>query len=213
MIERRAGRSVSDIFVQSGEDAFRELEREVVADALATHAGVLALGGGAVMDANSRALLIEEPQCGSKVDTDTAVRRVGLNAPRPVLLGNVRGQLKALTAEREPLYTEVATIQIDTSDREPGEIAAQIIGELDLEAPQVRQRMTEPSVAVGCVALIPMTSSLDMESVIRLLPGFPGAVARVAIVHPPTLRAESEALRNQIAETGKVANHHRGSRR
>lgn len=137
MIERRAGRSVSDIFVQSGEDAFRELEREVVADALATHAGVLALGGGAVMDANSRALLIEEPTVWLKVDTDTAVRRVGLNAPRPVLLGNVRGQLKALTAEREPLYTEVATIQIDTTDREPGEIAAQIIGELDLEAPQV----------------------------------------------------------------------------
>jgi shikimate kinase len=49
----------------------------------------------------------------------------------------VRGQLKALTQEREPLYTEVATIQIDTADREPGDIAAQIIDELDLVGPQV----------------------------------------------------------------------------
>ncbi len=133
MIERRAGRSVSDIFVQSGEEAFRDLEHDVVAEALASHSGVLALGGGAVMDANSRALLIEVPTVWLKVDTDTAVRRVGLNAPRPVLLGNVRGQLKALTAQREPLYTEVATIDVDTTDREPAQIAAEIIESLSLK--------------------------------------------------------------------------------
>ena len=85
------------------------------------------------MDANSRALLIEVPTVWLKVDTDTAVRRVGLNAPRPVLLGNVRGQLKALTAQREPLYTEVATIDVDTTDREPAQIAAEIIESLSLK--------------------------------------------------------------------------------
>ncbi len=130
LIERREGRSVGDIFVQDGEQRFREIEREVVAQAVAGHSGVLALGGGAVLDSDSRGLLRDIPTVWLKVDTDTAVRRVGLNAPRPVLLGNVRGQLKSLTLEREPLYTEVADVSIDTTDRTPDELAAQIITEL-----------------------------------------------------------------------------------
>lgn len=132
LIERREGRSVSDIFVQDGEQRFREIEREVVAKAVVDHDGVLALGGGAVLDPQSRSLLAELPTVWLKVDTDTAVRRVGLNAPRPVLLGNVRGQLKTLTAQREPLYTEVSNLEIDTSERSPEEIAIQIIADLEL---------------------------------------------------------------------------------
>lgn len=134
MIERLEQRSVSDIFIQDGEEQFRAIERDVVADAVANHTGVLALGGGAVLDAGSRELLADQPTVWLTVDTDTAVRRVGLNAPRPVLLGNVRGQLKALMTQREPLYTEVATFAIGTADRQPDEIAAEIITRLNLRA-------------------------------------------------------------------------------
>lgn len=132
MIELREGRSVADIFVQDGEQRFRDIEHDVVAQAVANHRGVLALGGGAVLDADSRRLLRGIPTVWLQVDTDTAVRRVGLNAPRPVLLGNVRGQLKSLTLEREPLYTEVADMAIDTTDRAPAELAEQIIAEFGL---------------------------------------------------------------------------------
>lgn len=131
LIAAREGRSVSDIFIEDGEDAFRSIEREVVAEALAQRTGVLALGGGAVLDANTRSLLAPIPTVWLTVDTDTAVKRVGLNAPRPMLLGNIRGQLKALTQEREPLYTEVATITLDTSERTPVEVAADVVAGLN----------------------------------------------------------------------------------
>lgn len=132
MIERRVGRTVSDIFIQDGEDFFRDVEREVVAGAVVSHDGVLALGGGAVLDAQTRELLVGLPAAWLKVDTDTAVRRVGLNAPRPVLLGNVRGQLKSLMEQRAPLYAEVATVEVETTDREPGEIAADVVSQLGI---------------------------------------------------------------------------------
>src|SRR5688572_31554416 len=56
-VEASEGRSVSDIFVDSGEAHFRDLERKAVAEALATHDGVLSLGGGAVLDPATRDLL------------------------------------------------------------------------------------------------------------------------------------------------------------
>ncbi|MFA6574664.1 MAG: shikimate kinase, partial [Nocardioides sp.] len=58
-VERLEGRAVSDIFVESGEEHFRALEKAAVADALATHGGVLSLGGGAVLDPDTRALLAD----------------------------------------------------------------------------------------------------------------------------------------------------------
>jgi shikimate kinase len=107
-IEASQGKSVSDIFVDSGEPVFRALERVAVAAALEEHDGVLALGGGAVLDAGTRALLRERPTVWLQVGAAAGAHRVGLDVPRPVLLGNVRGRLAALVAERAPLYAEVA---------------------------------------------------------------------------------------------------------
>src|SRR4051812_38120360 len=58
-VEATAGKSVADIFVTDGEATFRELERAAVATALREHDGVLALGGGAVLDAQTRAALAD----------------------------------------------------------------------------------------------------------------------------------------------------------
>ncbi|MFM1778827.1 MAG: hypothetical protein RL741_1445, partial [Actinomycetota bacterium] len=60
-----------------------------------------------------------------------AVDRVGMNRNRPLLLGNVRGQLAELMTAREPLYQEVATIVIDTSKLIPGEVVSNILSELE----------------------------------------------------------------------------------
>src|SRR5690606_40291810 len=106
------------------------LEAAAVADALRTHDGVLALGGGAVMDEGTRALLADHTVAHLDVGLAGAAARVGMNSGRPLLLGNVRGQLKALMDARRPLYHQVATFTIDTNDLTPAEVADRILAEL-----------------------------------------------------------------------------------
>ena len=126
-IELLEGRSISDIFVDSGEDHFRDLERTAVAEALATHEGVLALGGGAVLDESTRALLADHTVVFLRVGLSDATKRVGLGSGRPLLLGNVRSRIKALLDERTPVYEAVATHVVETDGRTPDEVAAEIV--------------------------------------------------------------------------------------
>ena len=125
-VEAAEGRSVSDIFVDSGEAAFRALEVAAAAEALATHDGVLALGGGAVLDPHTRELLAGHTVVFLRVGLSDAVNRVGLGVGRPLLLGNVRSRVKALLDERAPLYEAVATIAVDTDGRTPEDVANEI---------------------------------------------------------------------------------------
>ena len=136
-IEVAEGKTVSDIFVDSGEPAFRALERTAVARALDEHDGVLALGGGAVTDVATRGLLTGHPTVWLQVGASAGARRVGLDVPRPVLLGNVRSRLATLVAERAPLYAEVARVTVDTDGRTPDEVADTIVAALGLERTDV----------------------------------------------------------------------------
>ncbi len=131
LIEQRAGKSVADIFVDDGEPAFRELEREVIASALDGLTGVLALGGGAVVDPATRARLVAAPCLWLRVGVSEAARRVGLNTARPLLLGNVRGTLTTLLDERTPLYAEVAMWTVDTDGRPIDEVVDAVIEEVE----------------------------------------------------------------------------------
>jgi shikimate kinase len=130
-VEQSEGRSISDIFVDSGEEHFRALEREAVAHALGEHAGVLAVGGGAVMRAETRSLLAGHRVVFLRVGLTDAAARVGLGASRPLLLGNVRGTLKALLDERTPVYQAVADAAVDTDGRTPDEVADLVEAVLD----------------------------------------------------------------------------------
>jgi shikimate kinase len=125
-IEAAEGRSISDIFVDDGEEHFRALERAAVADALTTHEGVLALGGGAVLDQGTRDQLVGRPVVFLRVGLSEAVKRVGLGVGRPLLLGNVRARIKALLDERTPIYESVARLVVDTDGRSPEDVAAEI---------------------------------------------------------------------------------------
>lgn len=127
------GRDISDIFVEDGEDRFRALEREAVRTAVAEHDGVLALGGGAVLDAGTRALLAGLPVAYLSMDVEEAVRRVGLGAARPLLAVNPRRQWRELMEARRHLYTEVARVVVATDDRTPEEVADAILDALDLK--------------------------------------------------------------------------------
>lgn len=115
-IEASQGKPVSDIFVEDGEPHFRSLEEAAIAKALAEHEGVLALGGGAVLSETTRALLAGHRVLFLDVGLTAAVARVGMNKNRPLLLGNVRSQLKTLMDKRRPLYDEVATFTIVTDE-------------------------------------------------------------------------------------------------
>ena len=130
-VEATEGREVSEIFVDSGEAHFRALESAAVADALATHDGVLSLGGGAVLDPETRTLLEGHTVVFLRVGLADAVKRVGLGTGRPLLLGNVRSRIKALLDERTPVYEAVATHVVDTDGRTPDEVAAEIVARID----------------------------------------------------------------------------------
>jgi shikimate kinase len=125
-IEASEGRAISDIFVDSGEEHFRELEVRAVAKAVAEHDGVLALGGGAVLRSESREALADVPVVFLRVGLSDAVKRVGLGVGRPMLLGNVRGRIKALLDERTPIYQSVATWTVDTDGRNASAVADEI---------------------------------------------------------------------------------------
>jgi len=125
-IEEVAGKPVSDIFISDGEDVFRGLEREAVARTVAGHRGILALGGGAVMDPGTRQLLAGQRLVYLETGFAAAAHRTGLDAPRPLLIGNPRARMRELLAERLPVYEGLAWVTVSTDDRAPQEIADEI---------------------------------------------------------------------------------------
>ena len=130
VIESRAGKSVSDIFTQDGEPAFRKLEHDVIVELLDSNNVVLALGGGSLGNDETRAKVKDATTVWLVAGLAQAVDRVGMNRNRPLLLGNVRGQLADLMAAREPFYKEVAAIAVDTSKLIPSEVVTEIVSEL-----------------------------------------------------------------------------------
>ena len=130
-VEATAGKSISDLFVDDGEPHFRELERQAVVTALGEHDGVLALGGGAVLDPRTEQVLLEYAEAGGTVvfldvSLAHAAPRVGFNTARPLLLGNPRAQWQALMESRRPVYERVATLRVLTDARLPDDVAAEI---------------------------------------------------------------------------------------
>ena len=129
-VEAATGKSVAEIFLDDGEERFRELEREAVATALHSHDGVLSLGGGAVLAEPTRALLAAHRVALLDVDLSSATSRVGLNRERPVLALNPRAQLRTLLESRAPLYREVAVRVVDTSRATPEQVADEVLAGL-----------------------------------------------------------------------------------
>lgn len=125
-IEQEAGKPVSDIFIQDGEPAFRAMERAAVARCIASHRGVLGLGGGAVLDPATQQLLAGQRVVYLETGFAAAAHRVGLDVPRPLLAINPRARLKELLEQRLPVYESLAWLTVTTDGREPAEIAAEI---------------------------------------------------------------------------------------
>ncbi|MFF1875225.1 shikimate kinase [Streptomyces sp. CB03911] len=132
-IEALAGKPIPEIFIDEGEPHFRELEVAAVRAAAAGHPGVLALGGGAVLAEATRAVLADLPVVFLEVALADAVKRVGLDAPRPLLAVNPRASWRELMEARRPLYLEVATAVVDTEGLTPEQVADAVLEALELQ--------------------------------------------------------------------------------
>ncbi|MFB6847499.1 shikimate kinase [Streptomyces sp. NPDC056373] len=127
------GRTVAEIFVDEGEPAFRAIEKAAVHRALAEHDGILALGGGAILDTDTRALLAGQRVAYLSMDVEEAVKRTGLNTARPLLAVNPRKQWRELMEARRHLYEEVATAVVATDGRTPEEVTEAALDALELK--------------------------------------------------------------------------------
>lgn len=135
-LERRAGKSIAEVFADDGEPAFRDLESEVVAELCAHPRTVIALGGGAVLrGANRTAICAAGPVVWLRAGVDEIIRRVAADATtasrRPQLTSaGGRAEIEALLAQRTPLYEACATFVIDTDGKSPAQIADEIVKQL-----------------------------------------------------------------------------------
>ncbi|MEV5574831.1 shikimate kinase [Spirillospora sp. NPDC052269] len=131
-VEAAAGKPIGEIFVDDGEDRFRELERAAVAAAVAEHDGVVAVGGGAILAAETQELLEDgQTVVYLEVGLAEAVKRIGLNQARPLLVLNPRSQLRKLLADRLPIYERLGTVRVKTDERAPEEIVDEIVAALE----------------------------------------------------------------------------------
>jgi len=132
-VELRAGKSIATIFEESGEEMFRDLEAEVVAGLCHRDRTVLALGGGAVLrDSNRKCLSQCQPVVWLQASSAVLAERLSgdlTTASRRPNLTNRGGlhEIEQLLAVREPIYRACATLEVDTEDKGPAEIADEIL--------------------------------------------------------------------------------------
>jgi shikimate kinase len=131
-IEAAAGTSIANIFAEIGEAAFRQSERQVIARLIRGPRQVLALGGGAFVDPQTRALVKERAlSIWLRADLDILVQRTARRHDRPLLKGvDARTKLAALLEERGPIYAQ-ADLVVDSDQGRIGGIVATILERLE----------------------------------------------------------------------------------
>ena len=128
LLEQRFGRPVAQVFLEDGEPEFRRAEAELLAEVLVGPPAVIATGGGAVLDPESRRRLADAAfVVWLSAPIDLLVRRLSDVAERrPLLADDPATALRAMAAERDPLYREVADLVVDVEGRSPEEIAEMV---------------------------------------------------------------------------------------
>jgi shikimate kinase len=133
LIEQRAGKEITDIFVVDGEPYFRALELETLTTVLAMDNVIIGLGGGAPVSEQAQQEIRSSDSTVIFLDVSlaTAAPRVGFNRDRPLLLGNPRAQWQALSDKRRPIYEDLADLSVKVDDMS----VEQIISDIELKLP------------------------------------------------------------------------------
>ena len=133
MIEAKTGKKIPEIFLDEGEEKFRQYEEGAVLEALSGESEIVALGGGAVMNNLIQERLTSfSPVIFLDVSISNAAPRVGFNRDRPLLLGNPRAQWLALMEKRRPIYERLASITVSTDNKKPEEVVSEILDQVSL---------------------------------------------------------------------------------
>ena len=128
LIEKRLGMSIADFFAEKGEEAFRQIESEVLADLLKTDQ-VVSTGGGVVISKRNRDLLkTNSDNIYLKADFETLYQRIAADKDnqRPLFLNNSKEELAAIFQERQAWYEEVASLILDVIKLSPEEIIEEL---------------------------------------------------------------------------------------
>ena len=128
LIEERLGMSIANFFAEKGEEAFRQVESEVLADLLKTDR-VVSTGGGVVISQRNRDLLKTNPDnIYLKADFETLYQRIAADKDnqRPLFLNNSKEGLAAIFQERQAWYEEVASRVLDVTKLSPEEIIEEL---------------------------------------------------------------------------------------
>ena len=133
LIEQRAGKEITDIFVVDGEPYFRALELETLTTVLAMDNVIISLGGGAPVSEQAQQEIRSSDSTVIFLDVSlaTAAPRVGFNRDRPLLLGNPRAQWQDLSDKRRPIYEDLADLSLKVDDMS----VEQIISDIELKLP------------------------------------------------------------------------------
>ncbi len=128
LIELKAGKKITDIFVVDGEDIFRAMEFETLKEVLQETSAVISLGGGAPISPQAQDEIRNSTSIVIFLDVSlsTAAPRVGFNRDRPLLIGNPRAQWQALSDKRRPIYEDLATHTVKVDDMNVDEIVTVI---------------------------------------------------------------------------------------
>jgi len=134
-VERTSGRKIADIFVDQGEEFFRDLEYQALSKALESEKSVVSLGGGAPIPERAQLLLqeIKSPIVFLDISLSAAAPRVGFNRDRPLLLGNPRAQWQALYEIRRPIYEKLATTVVKVDSLTTDQVIQEILKGTSLE--------------------------------------------------------------------------------
>ena len=128
MIEKRLGMSIAEFFSEMGEEVFRQVESEVLADLLQRDQ-VVSTGGGVVISQRNRDLLkTNADNIYLKADFETLYQRISADQDnqRPLFLNNSKEELVAIFQERQAWYEEVASRVLDVTKLSPEEIIEEL---------------------------------------------------------------------------------------
>jgi 3-dehydroquinate synthase len=178
VVQKRAGATIPGIFASGGEEAFRSLEREVIAEVLAGPRSVVALGGGAVSDPETRANLMDALVIYLDTSYASVIERIGEAADRPMIQ---LGDPFELFRVRHTMYRSAADIVIETDGKDPNHVAREAAALVELlESTHLSRVWT----SVGDEGYPVYVGADLMARADFFLPSFDGAELAYVITHP-----------------------------